>query len=623
MSNKFKYAPGKPGFGSKGDRGTDGVQGLSMYFTDFDPLTQSILINSRIQNNQSLWSTNPPPSLPEGRVYKTGDLFFDEDGKTYEIDAENNTFSYKFASLNRGGFFLPIGYETNEGYLRYFNSNSGTKYIIDNVYTNSGAVDYTQAPSFIYSINPGDFTRIEYTNVKPDDNYNAFTAYTIGRNDNEALALVYDEMTSTFRLGNLDAAGIIRNTNLTFDVSVLKVTKQEGVNTFNSNTPEGAVLTNYEIAANSLFDPNFNRLPDSFTYQISTSDCSIIWNLSDFIDDSDVKADLYFYEQILNYDACVFKIDSSLVRPLVFHDIDTSASVRITGLREGKPYGAYIKFFKNGWARTSDIQLIMTGLLNVVPNTRSYSSSIINDGSVNVTSSVPWSISITSNPSTFMTDFVCTSVGSGPSPNDGVIYFDLSANPGINRVGEFKVIPVVGASKDISIYQQGDTVTTPVTFTNGTDQTYGNLYSQTNVVEDYVDIPTLPVTSVVDLSIYFSWYANSFGGQTNTWHAWYEIRRTDNTLISSDHLSNTLASGNYTSGSSLINITNIQKSYLPLKLKVTATVEAGTGGYPTGSGTTESQLSGINFKYSSGTTVYVENLSSYIGSQAATTLNYS
>jgi len=39
MSEKFKYAPGKPGYGTKGDKGSDGQQGLAMYFTDINPIT--------------------------------------------------------------------------------------------------------------------------------------------------------------------------------------------------------------------------------------------------------------------------------------------------------------------------------------------------------------------------------------------------------------------------------------------------------------------------------------------------------------------------------------------------------------------------------------------------------
>jgi len=158
MNEKFKYAPGKPGYGTKGYRGEDGQQGLAMYFTSLNPNTQATIINNKIANNLTLWPADEP--LPDGRVYVTGDLFFDSDGLAYEINAETDTYQYKFASLNMGGFFVPLGKDTSNGFERYFNSNSSPKLIIDNVYTLSGAIDYTAVPEDIYDVQPKNFTRI-------------------------------------------------------------------------------------------------------------------------------------------------------------------------------------------------------------------------------------------------------------------------------------------------------------------------------------------------------------------------------------------------------------------------------------------------------------------------------
>lgn len=617
MSEKFKYAPGKPGFGSKGDRGLDGDQGLSMYFTDFDPITQSILINSRIQNNQALWSTNPPVSLPNGRVYVTGDLFFDSDGKAYEINAEENTFTYKFASLNMGGFFVPIGTYTDKGYARYFNSNTGSKYIIDNVYTQSGAVDYTQAPSYIYNIVPANFTRIEYTNIKPVSTYNPFTTYTIGGTDNQALAIVFDEASSTFRIGNLNNDGNVRNTNLTFDVSVLKVNKQEGINTFNPNTPEGTILTNYEIAANSLFDPNFNSNPESFEMIIGSTDCSITWDLSDFTNDTDVKADLYFYEQVISYDACIFRIDASIVRPLVFHNINNSSSIKINGLKPGKPYGAHIKFSKNGWTRTSDVQTILGGLLSVYPAAgRSYTSSIINDASFYVTSTVPWSVSFVSNPSSFMTNLTCVSIGSGINPNDGSIFVDLTANPGTGRTGIIKVTPFIGASREVSIYQAGDTVTVTAAIAYGSG-TSGSGYNYRDYLkDDSVNLISLPVSSVVDVTMNF--YINNENNSDSPFN-WYNrivIKdKNGTTLTTAGPYTGTIPSGGgvYTT-TYYIHVTGISQSQLPLNIEPYAKVESNYAF--TGRISALSRAENINFYRNSGPTISITNLSSGTSSTA-------
>ena len=124
MSDKFKYAPGKPGFGSKGRDGSIGLQGLAMYFTDLDPVTDIITITNKITNNFVLWK-GTSSSLPDQRTYVAGDLFFDSDGKAYEI-SNPDTGSYQAlgGSLNMGGFFVPLEIESDNGFQRYFNSNT-------------------------------------------------------------------------------------------------------------------------------------------------------------------------------------------------------------------------------------------------------------------------------------------------------------------------------------------------------------------------------------------------------------------------------------------------------------------------------------------------------------------
>jgi len=470
MSEKFKYAPGKPGFGSKGDRGEDGKQGLSMYFTDYNPTTQRYIIESKIRDNQTLWSGSTEP-LPDRRVYITGDLFFDSEGKAYEINAEDDTFQYKFASLNMGGFFLPLGISSSDGFQRYFNSNSSPKYIIDNVYTMSGAIDYTDVPETIYGIEPKDFTRIEFTNIKPNAGiYNPFTVYSSGvasgvlaEENAKALAIVYDEANKVFRIGNVDASGNLRNTNLIFDVSLLQHKKEFGKNTFNANTPLGAVLTNYEIAANSLFDPNFTRNPSSFYGVIDSTSCTVYWNLNDFVNDPDVYADLYFYEYIQSgYSGKTFNFTNDVsVRPLIFTNIVTDGSVKIIGTSSTSIYQYYIKFYKNGWPRNSEVQNLFLGVINVSPTSYTMSTS---DGASNIGFDVDanfiWNVSIYQNPGGFMKlrDIdPCPSIGG----LDGSIFFDIIPNASTKgRLGKTRVHLLPGSAiyKDISIYQPRGTI---------------------------------------------------------------------------------------------------------------------------------------------------------------------
>jgi len=538
MNKKLQYAPGKPGFGSKGDRGEDGHQGLSMYFTDFEGIspTGDSRILARIQDTHDLW-VNGDVVLPDNRIYVTGDIFIDNEGKVYEINAEALTYEYKFANLNLGGFFTPLGANSSEGYQRYFNSNVGQKYIIDNVHTSSGAIDYSNAPADIYGIDPINFARIEFTDIKQAGALNAFTTYTIGSiEDNDALAIVYHEATNSFRIGNLDNDGSIRNTNLIFDVSTLRVTKQDGVNTFTSTTPLGTVLTNYEIPANSLFDPVFNPSPTSFTNVTDVNDCSISWNLMDFTGDASVKADLYFYEKILQFDGSTFRSDASILRPIVFSNLPQAGTVKINKLRSTQlfPYEYYMKLTSNGWSRTSDYGYVFAGLLTVVPNTMYLNSSgawLTGSIGFDVNSTVGWNTpTFATNPSTFLNITGITHFG-----NDGSILLSATANPGRTRTGIMRVTPAAGPYVDVSIMQKGDitdilpyysqisTVTTPI-YQGNEDVT----------VLD-VSIRYLPTNTVVDVSLNFTFQADNSqttGGALATPSAMVEIRSKSGTLLS-------------------------------------------------------------------------------------------
>lgn len=507
MPEKFKYAPGKPGFGSKGNDGEPGNQGFAMYFTDLDPVTQSTLINVRIENNNALWS-GQTTALPNGRNYITGDLFFDSEGRTYEIDAESNTFTYKFASLNMGGFFLPLEISSSDGFERYFNSNTSPKYIIDNVYTSTGSINYTQVPSSIYGLSPINFTRIEYTNIKPNSgNYYPFTIYSsepAGGTNTKALALVYDDVNSMFRLGNLDDTGNIRNTNLIFDVSVLKHTKQVGVNTFSSTTPAGAILTNYEMAANSLFDSNFESNPATFIATLGTTNASIYWVLSDFVNgDTTVTGDLYFFQAMNSFNASTFRIDSSALRPLVFADLDASGMVSITGLNASLNYSCYVKLFQNGWSRNTTIKNLTKGVLTVTPSSfvRNSSSADTSIG-FDIRSNMVWNASIYSNPENFMT--FNYSVSTGDPIFDGSIYFNISANTSTNaRIGKIRVTLLEEPTtyKDVSIYQPRGVIGPEL------------ILNQTSLSFDYLgDAWT---TATVNVSSNVAWTMTNYEAWTN------------------------------------------------------------------------------------------------------------
>ena len=524
MSDTFRYAPGKPGFGTKGEDGQTGLQGLSMYFTDYNTATQASAIRDAIGRNYVLWSSTPIDPLPDGRVYITGDLFVDTEGKVYEIDAENDIFTYKFGNLNTAGYFTYSEVDSDNGFKRYFNSNDTPKYIIDNVFSD-GVIAYYVVPSDIYNIYPKNFTRIEYSNIV-DGLYNPFTIYSAGErtivDDKKALALVREVASNTFRFGNLSSDGSVRNVNLIFDVSSLKQNKVGNV--FNVNTTAGSILSNYEIDANSLFSGVFDPSPLTFTSSFGSTNVSIQWIKADFTSDSNVTADLYFFDGSVLESTINFLLDASKFRPYVFHDINTSGSVEFTGLNEAWPYKYYIKFCKNGWERRSNMKTVVTGVvpvMSILPVTAVCSSgAYTGDLSVgfDVTSNVPWSADYLLNPGSFMSE-----LNSYDTTGNGNVYVDLTENTADNpRIGKIRVSAINGGGNspvDASIYQSGTKVPVTVTTTAGskTGSVSGN-HIDTYMNGGELAISGMPGDSVVDITITFNMevinYNYKFSGET-------------------------------------------------------------------------------------------------------------
>lgn len=595
MSDKFKYAPGKPGFGSRGDTGEDGLPGLSMYFTDLDPVNEVNVINNKITNNIVLWSGDNT-ALPGGRVYSTGDLFFDTNGKCYEIDASANTFTYRLAELTMGRFFSALGVTSMEGFERYYNNNASPKYLIDNVYTTAGSVDYSTIPSTIYGIATYNFTRIEYTDVPLGGKYNAFTVYSAGEtapaDDKEALAIVREYATNVFRIGNLDDSGDLRNVSLTFDVSLLKQTKETG-NQFTINTSTGAILTNYEIRANSLFDNNFVANPSSFYCLLNgtTNEVSIYWNLLDFVsNDSDVTGDLYFFQTISSYDGETYDIDSSVLRPLVFYNVGSSGSIAISGLNAAASYTSYMKLEKNGWTRNSDPEYIEGASLTISPTTwqTDGSGAYEGDNSIgfNVISNTTWTPTLQTNPSTFMTELAYD------GDSDGSIFVELEENSGPSRTGIIRVTLPNASYEDISIWQLGPGASSPpldsVTFdiSDGVDTVSGDCEFASGQVTYYITEDGLEAGYLIHLSTTLGHYVNvpnpGPAGATVEYLIESYLKTNNDTTIASytsNTFGNPLSVGDSSSGFIPIEA-SIYASDFPIKIEINVT----TDGYDVGNG---------------------------------------
>ena len=224
--SKFSYSPGLPGYGTKGVDGSSGLNGLAMYFTNYDGIGNDIEINVRIINNQVLWSdsTDQLQGYPQ-RVYQDGDLMVDKNSSVYEIKPEGVNLgiagiTYYIATgyiLNAGGYLTATGMVNSTNFERVTNTITDTtkRYLIDNVYPSSNVTNYTTTPYTIYGIQPIEFGQIKFCDTLVN-NYNPFVLYTAGSSDEKSMAIIRDA-NNKFRMGNLDYSLALRDVGLAFD----------------------------------------------------------------------------------------------------------------------------------------------------------------------------------------------------------------------------------------------------------------------------------------------------------------------------------------------------------------------------------------------------------------------
>lgn len=224
---KFKYAPGLPGYGTRGIDGSTGLSGLGMYFCSYDGTSDSITIKSKIIANKILFSIDEP--LSNGRTYQTGDLFIDKNGKVFRIDLnEVNLYTNTNSLLNTSGFLENSGLKTEDDkYDRLSNAYSSSKFLIDVVYTDIAPGNYAINPGTvnggIYNTNSIDFAQVKYVDRTPNGYY-PFTVFTTNTNTlspQDAIALTREETNNIWHLGNLDSGGLVRDVSLHLDFSTV------------------------------------------------------------------------------------------------------------------------------------------------------------------------------------------------------------------------------------------------------------------------------------------------------------------------------------------------------------------------------------------------------------------
>ncbi|MCK9446431.1 hypothetical protein M0Q50_06030 [bacterium] len=367
---KFKYSPGLIGYGTKGTNGTDGLQGMSIYFTDYDPVFNKSIIELAIVNNNVIWSSFPPNTkLPNDRKYITGDLFIDSRGFVYQIDTSSNTFTYTNTILTKGNYYETSKQSTND-FERWYNKCdvSLRGYLIDNTKLNLGE-NYAQTLK-IYDTSISNFTRIEHNSIPNDINYGLSlysSAEQILADDDKCLAIIFDPILNSFRIGNINEDSSIRNTSLTLDISTLSYNK---ANVYSLNESLGTILTNKEISTNLLYNNNFISSPSTFVNAISDGNQIIIsWKLSDFTQEENIKGNLYFYKDI-SYNN-TYNLNNSTISPIVMYDIDSSGSVTINNLDNGSLYTYYMSIEKDGWEKESN-------KISIINSPNSYYMTILN-----------------------------------------------------------------------------------------------------------------------------------------------------------------------------------------------------------------------------------------------------
>ena len=328
--SKFQYAPGLPGYGTRGVDGSAGLTGLATYFSAYDGTSDSITIRNKIISNKILFPTDELlPDYPS-RVYQTGDVFIDKNGRVFEIDLTLfEKYSNTGQQLNTSGFFESGPFTTAAPiYERYSNAYTISKFLIDVVYADTPPGNYAANPSeteTIYGIGAVNYGKIEYVN-KPVGtyNYHPFTVWTNATNVTQperSIALVKEHNVDAWHLGNRDQFNTLRTgVDFYLDFSNVYTTQFVG-----------------DISTNSLF------LPGTLTVIGDTSLNDLhVNNVANFYDDIDVEGD------IIGQSALDIAGNGTIDGDLTVGTSGSDADNYLTVLNGESLYRAYVRAYRNG-----------------------------------------------------------------------------------------------------------------------------------------------------------------------------------------------------------------------------------------------------------------------------------
>jgi hypothetical protein len=255
MPRNFVYAPGLPGYGTRGVDGSAGLTGVSTYFSAYDGNTDSVTIKSKIIANNELFATsNKIPGYPS-RTYQTGDLFIDKNARIFQVDfADPNLYKDTGIFLNTSGFFSsgPIQ-ESSPEFERYSNSYESQKYLVDIVYSDTVG-DYTTYPTSIYNNKSLYFSQIKYIDQLLAPNfadYYPFQVWTIGDSDDKnSIALARSQTENLWRFGNYDTSlgSGVRDVSLSLDFNDVYIGGTNGAGTIHGSFVGSVTTFNLDLA---------------------------------------------------------------------------------------------------------------------------------------------------------------------------------------------------------------------------------------------------------------------------------------------------------------------------------------------------------------------------------------
>lgn len=138
------YAPGLSTYSTKGNRGKTGAAGTSLYYAPLIINNDYAVdfVNDKIKSNAVI-SNNTMEYLPEGRIYKAGDLIIDQIGNVFRIKLLNTSLFIDTIKLGNITDSIKKNYTYDAsvgGHVFYTNNIEGFAYEYDCIYTDEDVV---------------------------------------------------------------------------------------------------------------------------------------------------------------------------------------------------------------------------------------------------------------------------------------------------------------------------------------------------------------------------------------------------------------------------------------------------------------------------------------------------